>query len=175
MQIISPFGLWKPPGHGSLVESPKGKEMQADGARARREARPPRGRSFRPQPEAGHLCLEHCSVGKGRSVKTPSGPPTGLRQGRKAGLRCPRASGWAVARVAGLATGMVPPPLERAPSGSCGSAIRGDGEKRLSQTQSTRNLRLQTTEKEERRQGTYIGRERRQFKLLRSVDRLPPP
>lgn len=44
---------------------------------------------------SGHLGLEHCSVGKSPSGRTPSGSPTGLRQAARR-TRCPRASGWAV-------------------------------------------------------------------------------
>lgn len=131
--------------HGSLVESPKGKEMPIDGGRSpRRGETLPRGEG----PSVlslrwGHLGLEQCSVGRGPSGQTEGQTPRRVSHRPEAG----RASdsvppslglGGGPGRLPGLGTRMAPPPMERAPSsGSCGRAIRGDREKRLSQTQST--------------------------------------
>lgn len=55
VEIISPFGLWKPLQAMAASWSPRrGKKCRPMAPGARREARPsPGGRSFRPQPEVG--------------------------------------------------------------------------------------------------------------------------
>lgn len=139
---LSTWPVEATPGHGSLVESPKEKEIQVDGARS-----PQRGETL-PRGECpsvlslrlGHLGLEHCSVGRGPLRTNTQRVSHRLEAGRASSDSVPPSLGLGggPGRSTGLGTRMAPPPLERAPSsGSCASAIRGDREKRLSQTQST--------------------------------------
>lgn len=141
VQIIFPFGLWKPLRAMAASRSPRrGKKCRPMAPGARREARPsPGGRSFRPQPEVGSSRPGTLFGGEGSLRTNAQRVSHRLEAGRASDSVPPSLGlGCGPGRSPGLATRMAPPPLERArSSGSCGSAIRGDREKRLSQTQST--------------------------------------
>lgn len=137
------------PGHGSLIESPKGKcRPMAPGPEGRDL---PRGRSFR-QPEVGSSRPGTLFGGEG-SLRTN---PQRVSHRLEAGARrdsVPPASGWSggPGSPPGWREGMAPTALEAAcRQGAAGARSEGTG-RAVRQTQSTRNLRLQTTK--ERRGG----------------------
>ena len=74
-------------GRGSLVESPKGKEMPVAGGRSpqRGETLPRGGGPSVLRLRLGHLGLEHCSVGRGPSGQTEGQTPRRVSHRPEAG------------------------------------------------------------------------------------------